>query len=104
MNRNDDEIFLMEVNELQEEVLRLRKAIRTHRDLKSHDRCWLNDARLYATLPEGEVPSMTLPPRDEFLANCAHYWKERQSPGGLRMRSSLFRRVAFVIAKHAGIV
>jgi len=60
----------------------LRDAIRTHRDEKGDDRCWLDDQNLYATI-EGDSTQERfgdrLPPRKEFLENCARFWECRQS-------------------------
>lgn len=64
------------------EVERLRAAIRDHRDAEVHDRCWLDDDRLYEVL--GEDPGngkRSLPPRGEFLARCSVF-HERRSAGG----------------------
>lgn len=60
------------------EIIKLRAAIRLHRDEKGHDRCWLDDQRLYQVLPESVKADFKLPNREEFLKNCEKYWKERQ--------------------------
>lgn len=61
------------------EVMRLRNAIRLHRDVKRHDRCWINDYELYSVLPEGVAEAdLKLPPKDEFITNCEEYWFKRQ--------------------------
>lgn len=39
-----------------DEIDRLEKAIRKHRDYRGDDRCWLDDRELYAALPEGYTP------------------------------------------------
>lgn len=70
--------YEMLIQEQTKEIERLRDAIRLHRDEKGHDRCWLDDERLYSVLPEGEKADMILPCREEFLANCARYWADRQ--------------------------
>ena len=77
---HDLSLALLNRNELKAEVLRLRAAIRLHRDEKGHDRCWLDDQRLYSVLPEGVKADMILPCREEFLSNCARYWSSRQPP------------------------
>ena len=71
----------MDREALAEEVLRLRRAVRSHRDEKGHDRCWLDDQTLYGVLPENKPADFDLPARDEFLANCEKYWLCRQSHG-----------------------
>lgn len=62
------------------EVERLRAAIREHRDQRGDDRCWLDDRKLYALLPEADTADLTLPPECEFLESCRRYWAQRQDP------------------------
>ena len=59
-----------------EEVERLRAAIRKHRDYRGDDRCYQDDAELYAVLPEGD----TRPTSDTAVTieNCAKYIIYRQ--------------------------
>jgi hypothetical protein len=61
-----------EVNEV------LRAAIRTHRDARGDDRCWMDDEALYAVLPEGYTP----PPRDTAveLDRCRQFIEARRNP------------------------
>lgn len=75
----DRDINTMSQMQLQNEVRRLRDAIRLHRDEKGHGRCWLDDQRLYSILPENKNADFLLPPKDEFLQNCEVYWKTRQN-------------------------
>jgi hypothetical protein len=57
---------------------RLQQAIRQHRDEKGDDRCWMDDERLYAVLPEGYTP----PARDSSveLENCRRFIACRRNP------------------------
>lgn len=66
---------------LHKEVLQLKEAIREHRDQLDDDRCFLDDQKLYAAadLDTDEWESK-LPPKAEFLANCARYHASRQNP------------------------
>lgn len=66
---------------LTEELERLRAGIRAHRDARGDDRCYLDDAALYALLGEEVKPETALPPREVFLANCARFHASRQAPG-----------------------
>lgn len=60
------------------ELDRALTAIREHRDQKGHDRCWLDDQKLYSVLPEGGEYNSKLPPRLEFLKNCERFYDSRQ--------------------------
>lgn len=73
----DEDLVSRDDRELFEEVVRLRKAIRQHRDEKGHNRCWLDDQRLYSVLPESEQADFALPPKPEFLQQCEAYWENR---------------------------
>ena len=80
------DLYLLEENErlskeavaLYEEVEKLRGAIRTHRDQRGDNRCWLDDETLYSSLPEGYIP----PERDTTveLFNCMLYVACRHNP------------------------
>jgi cytochrome c553 len=63
-----------------ERVRELEAAIRTHRGQRGHDRCYLDDDVLYATLPEGPQSPNGLPPREEFLAGCERFERLRRHP------------------------
>lgn len=70
----------MTPEEALEEVEKLRAAIRAHRDEKGHDRCWLDDLKLYAALPEGAATAdLTLPPKAEFMRGCDRYYELRRT-------------------------
>ena len=54
-------------------------AIRKHRDQRGDDRCWLDDAELYAVLGEPyETPKLAEP--CEMMANCVRFIKSRHNP------------------------
>lgn len=63
---------------MDDEVERLRAAIRKHRDERGDDRCWMDDEELYKVLPEGYTP----PVRDTavLLHNCRRFIALRQHP------------------------
>jgi ribosomal protein S18 acetylase RimI-like enzyme len=83
------ELDKLDRQELQAEVLRLRAAIRQHRNEQMHNRCWLDDQRLYRALPEKDDGDQRLPDRAAFLANCERYWRTRSvSDASLGGRSS----------------
>ncbi len=81
MENLDQDLDGQSSDELRGEVIRLRQAIRLHRDEKGHGRCWLDDARLYAVLPEQTQAETQLPSKPEFLRNCDLFWEDRQKPG-----------------------
>ena len=80
----DVDLDMMNANELKNEVVRLRNAIREHRNQRGDDRCWMDDHVLYMNLPEKDSGITTLPAKEEFLNNCARYcerfWTLRQKP------------------------
>src|SRR4051812_29344135 len=64
--------LLVLIGKLEAENEKFKGAIANHRDQRGDDRCYLDDAELYAVL--GEAQAVTaLPPREEFLANCARF-------------------------------
>lgn len=70
----DADIYEWKANDLWAEVIRLRAAIRKHRDASGHDLCWYHP-ELWSLLPEGYDPKPIVPPTCEFLDNCAAYRK-----------------------------
>lgn len=66
------------IGEKQERIEQLEAAIRSHRDQRGDDRCWIDDETLYRVLPEGYTP----PLRDSSveLALCAKYIECRHNP------------------------
>jgi hypothetical protein len=80
MPEQDADLRALDGTLLHAEVLRLRNAIRLHRDQRGDDRCWLDDVLLYKALPE-TVHSLTqLQPKDEFMLACEKFWCTRQCP------------------------
>lgn len=74
----DEDIVEFDRDALLQEIMRLRSAIRYHRDQKGDDRCWLDDIKLYELLPETSSHELTLPPQEEFLSSCKRFWECRQ--------------------------
>lgn len=62
--------------ELEEERDKLKTAIRTHRDQRGDDRCWMDDQKLYEALGESAGDN-SLPPKEKFLANCSRFYDNR---------------------------
>ena len=67
------------------EVVKLRAAIRRHRDSSGHDLCW-HHPDLWATLPERIDPDVAVPPWPKFLRGCVAYRQslDEQLPGAPR--------------------
>lgn len=59
-------------------IINIIDAVRYHRDQKGDDRCWMDDEKLYQSLPEGYTP----PERDVAveLKFCEQYIKCRRNP------------------------
>lgn len=61
------------------EARRLREGIRAHRDQRGDDRCWLDDERLHALLPEG-IPALTCMDFELMYPNCKRFLQTRVHP------------------------
>jgi hypothetical protein len=77
----DDDLERMSHAELIEEVLRLRGAIRKHRDSTGHELCW-HHPELWALLPESSETTPVVPAWPQFLQGCIRYREslDRQAP------------------------
>jgi hypothetical protein len=58
--------------ELVDEVRRLRRGIREHRDSEGHEVCWHHPA-LWSLLPERTDPLPSVPSWPEFMRGCIRY-------------------------------
>jgi len=58
--------------ELVAEVLRLREAIRKHRDSSGHELCW-HHPDLWNLLPESAQTTPSVPDWPQFLEGCIRY-------------------------------
>lgn len=68
----DKDVAEMTTDQLQAEVMKLRTAIREHRDSKGHNLCWYVP-ELWKTLPEEASLEPEAPEPCEFIENCAQY-------------------------------
>lgn len=57
----------------------LTSAIENHKNQKGDDRCWLDDAELYAAAGL-KGANTALPPLEEFISNCKRFHASRQNP------------------------
>lgn len=76
----DFDVEGMDRVQLKAEIRRIRQVVREHKGEKGHDRCYLDDPRLYReVLPEGgDDADLRLPPEAEHRENCLKYWRDRQ--------------------------
>jgi len=68
----DSDLDSMSKEELKFEIIKLRTAIRNHRDSSGHNLCWYVP-ELWNTLPEKVTPEPEVPCTDEFLHHCKLY-------------------------------
>lgn len=80
------------------ELERLRAGVRAHRDMRGDDRCHIDDATLYALLPDGD----TRPARESAVTieNCARFIECRQQG---REYVSPERRIEELEAENAAL-
>jgi hypothetical protein len=57
----------------------LRAAIRYHRDQKGDDRCWIDDNKLWALLPDSPPDLVGLPSFDEMMKRCSDFFQYRRA-------------------------
>lgn len=77
----DDDLDDMTREQLVAEVVRLRTAVRAHRDTSGHDLCW-HHPDLWGTLPERVEPDIAVPPWPRFMRGCVAYRQslDQQAP------------------------
>lgn len=83
--RPDSDLGAMTREQLLEEVRRLRRGIRLHRDSSGHDLCWHHPG-LWSLLPERTDPEPVVPSWPEFLRGCIRYRQslDRELPDAAR--------------------
>lgn len=81
----DEDLDALSPEALRAEVIRLRTAIREHRDSSGHDLCWHHPA-LWGLLPEKVEPSIAVPEWPQFMRGCIRYRQslDEQAPGAPR--------------------
>jgi hypothetical protein len=68
----DDDLASLSREDLVQEVMRLRRGIRRHRDSTSHELCW-HHPELWGLLPEETDPLPAVPEWPQFLRGCIRY-------------------------------
>ena len=68
----DSDLKDMSAEQMASEIIKLRNAIRAHRDATGHSLCW-HQPDLWSLLPEQTDPRPTVPIWPEFLRGCVRY-------------------------------
>lgn len=85
----DEDLHNMSRKQLIAEAIKLRNAIRAHRDSSEHELCWHHPG-LWALLPEKTDPLPTVPEWPQFMAGCIRYRQslDRALPNAPRTNKS----------------
>jgi len=83
----DEDLAGMSREQLMEEVRKLRRGIRVHRDSTGQELCWHHPA-LWGLLPEKTDPVPTVPVWPEFLRGCLMYRQSLDEQAPYAPRSS----------------
>jgi hypothetical protein len=68
----DEDLGGMTREQLIDEVRKLRRGIRAHRDSTGHELCWYHPA-LWSLLPEKQDPLPTVPEWPQFMEGCIKF-------------------------------
>jgi hypothetical protein len=68
----DQDLVQMTRDELVAEIVKLRVAVREHRDSSAHALCWYHPA-LWSTLPEQQAGDVAVPPWPQFMRGCVAF-------------------------------
>lgn len=68
----DNDLATMTKEDLIKEVIKLRQAIREHRDSTGHGLCWYHP-ELWSLLPEKLSPEIQVPEWSKFMQGCVQY-------------------------------
>ncbi len=81
----DEDLMSMPREALLDEVRKLRKGIREHRDSSLHELCW-HHPQLWSLLPERTDPQPVVPAWPEFMRGCIRYRQslDREQPNAPR--------------------
>lgn len=85
MTALDTDLEDMSREQLVDEVKKLRRGIREHRDADGHELCWHHPA-LWSLLPEKTDPIPIVPEWPQFLRGCIRYRQslDEQAPDAPR--------------------
>ena len=81
----DEDLDQLTPAQLRDEVRKLRRGIRKHRDSSLHELCW-HHPELWGLLPEKRDPLPTVPEWPQFMEGCVRYRQslDRQLPNAPR--------------------
>jgi hypothetical protein len=77
----DEDLDVMSRERLIEEIRKLRRGIRAHRDSSLHELCWHHPA-LWGLLPEKSDPLPIVPEWPQFLEGCIRYRRSLDEQAG----------------------
>ena len=89
----DDDLATMSREQLIEEVRKLRRGIRAHRDSTGHGLCW-HHPKLWGLLPEPIDSQLVVPEWPVFLQGCIKYRQslDEQAPDAPRTATPYDRK------------
>jgi hypothetical protein len=84
----DEDLARMTREQLIDEVAKLRRGIRAHRDSSLHELCWHHPA-LWGLLPERTDPVPVVPQWPDFIRGCIRYRQslDEQAPHAPRVNA-----------------
>ena len=68
----DEDLDTLSREQLIAEAVRLRNAIRKHRDSSGHELCW-HHPDMWSLLPERTSPDIAVPQWPQFMRGCIKY-------------------------------
>ena len=91
--RQDADVKKMSLGKARQAIMRIRRALRKHRDAHGNARCWHNDVQLYArALPEAKPAGKMTGSKKVLLRNCSRYIDRQKCTGAQCSRSNLCKR------------
>jgi hypothetical protein len=77
----DEDLAGLNRDQLVAEIVKLRNAIRAHRDATGHELCW-HHPDLWNLLPEKTAPAIAVPPWPKFMRGCIRYRQSLDEQAG----------------------
>lgn len=83
----DEDLSSLSREELIAEAVKLRNAIRKHRDSTAHELCW-HHPDMWALLPERAGPAILVPEWPQFMRGCIRYRQSLEVQAATAPRTS----------------